>query len=48
MKRRERERERERESEREGSPIEVSSNEIVDLLLSFGMKVLKLMHSAAR
>ena len=41
-------REGERERERVGSPIEVSSHEIMDLLLGLGVKILKLVHSTAR
>ena len=43
-----RERERERERERDDSPIKVSPHEIMDLLLGFGVKILKLVHSTAR
>ena len=44
-------RERSREGGKEGgdgSPIEMSSHKIMDLLFCFGMKVLKLMHSTVR
>ena len=42
-----RERERERD-ERDVSPIEVPPHKVVDLLFSFGMEILKLVHCTAR